>query len=287
MPTLASQATATARPTTQLFDNPLPEKLRTVVTRRGGAGTVQFTLTDRDGRPLDLTAITGSGAPVDGPPVRIFLGELGGQGSLITLDGAIGDAAAGLVTASITTPSVIAAGVYRADIAPYDGAGYTVASTWTLVIEKEVGESDSGPPSLVEIRLFLRDSSSAESRLLDELAFDDAEIALALRHPIDYYNETNPPLYPHYDTTNFPFRYNWIEATISVLFRIAAEFYRRNDMQYQASGVAVNDLNKAQVYSDEADKRWAQYVAWVRSNKVMRNAEGGFGILPSAYSYLW
>lgn len=142
-----------------------------------------------------------------------------------------------------------------------------------------------GPPSIAEIRLHLRDSSPAESYLLEHLMFDDAEIALAIARPVMYWNEIPPPLDVVYNTQTFPFRYHWLEGICANLFMMVAEQFRRNQLSYSAGGLSVDDQNKEAGYERAGQARWQAYREWVRATKASINLESCYGEVTSSYKY--
>jgi hypothetical protein len=139
--------------------------------------------------------------------------------------------------------------------------------------------------SIAEIRLHLRDSAPGESYLLENLMFDDAEIALAIARPVMYWNEVPPPLGRNYSTQNFPFRYHWLEGICANLFMMVAEQFRRNQLSYQAGGIAVDDQNKEGSYERAGQTRWQAYREWVRATKASINLESCYGEVGSNYKY--
>jgi hypothetical protein len=135
-----------------------------------------------------------------------------------------------------------------------------------------------GPPSIAEVRLSLRDSGPAESMLLNNLAFSDEEIAMAIARPVQLWNETPPHLRTyHYTTTTFPFRYYWLEAIAGTLFLLAAEYYRRNNLTYSAANVSVNDLDKEPQYEAAGQRRLQMYKEFVRAKKSELNLNQFYG----------
>jgi hypothetical protein len=78
----------------------------------------------------------------------------------------------------------------------------------------------------------------------------------------------------HYTTRDFPWRYWWLEATKACLFRLAAEFHRRNRLAYQAGGTQIDDHGtRAQEYDQAAEAIWQRYEAWVRQVKIALNLD--------------
>ena len=143
--------------------------------------------------------------------------------------------------------------------------------------------SPVGPPSIAEIRLHLRDTDASESYLLDNVAFSDEEIALAMYLPVQYWNEIPPPIGMH-TTASFPYRYHWLMAIAGYLFLTMAEQQRRNNLAYSAGGVQVNDQNKEPSYEQAAKRRLDEYKEFVRRKKAEINLSNAFGFVGSQYS---
>jgi hypothetical protein len=186
-------------------------------------------------------------------------------------------------------------GVYYAEMAMVSVPALTsqqpcviFSNTFSLVIARSTfGDVNQygGPPSIAEIRLHLRDSAPNESFLLDNLMFDDAEIALAISRPVMYWNEIPPPLDAMYNTQTFPFRYHWLEGICANLFLMVAEQFRRNQLDYNAAGIAINDQNKESSYERAGQARWQAYREWVRATKASINLENCYGEVSSTYKY--
>jgi hypothetical protein len=135
-----------------------------------------------------------------------------------------------------------------------------------------------GPPTIAEVRLSLRDSGPAESMLLNNLAFSDEEIAMAIARPVQLWNETPPNLRKYrYTTTTFPFRYHWLEAIAGTLFLLAAEYNRRNNLTYSAANVSVNDLDKEPQYEAAGQRRLQMFREFVRAKKSELNLNQLYG----------
>jgi hypothetical protein len=178
------------------------------------------------------------------------------------------------------------AGIYAAEITVFDSDNLPVFSNqFYYVVNRSIGQQTwvaNCPPSIAELRLHLRDSGAKDNPLLDAQQFDLAEMALAIERPILYWNESLPSV-QKYTTTTFPYRYNWMEAAIGELYRIAAHFYRRNNVPMQGGGFTVNDLNKSAEYEAIADKKWQEYQRWALQMKVSINARSMVGIYSPGY----
>lgn len=141
-----------------------------------------------------------------------------------------------------------------------------------------------GPPSIAEIRLAIRDSGGEDNlwRALEE--FDNAEIALCIRRPVEAFNELPPPISIRFTTTNFPYRYYWLQGIIAHLYLLAARHYRRVHLPYQSAGLTVMDKAKADEYERTGLQTWQEYMQWARYIKVQLNMNEGYGEVQSPYS---
>jgi hypothetical protein len=207
--------------------------------------------------------------------------------------GEVTNACNGKVRVNITDKT-ICPGVYWAEIAVCDDEGCPILSNvFRLVIERSLwaqlfpkrAKLHFGPPTLAEIRLHLRDSSAEESLLLDHIRFDDAEVALAIVRPIEYWNEIPPPLQPA-TTANFPHRFHWMDAIAANLFLMVEEQFRANNLSYSAAGVQVNDQDKEQNYARAAERRWASWKEFVKRKKSQLNLDQCWGEVASGYQYV-
>jgi len=137
--------------------------------------------------------------------------------------------------------------------------------------------SCSGPLTIAEIRLAIRDKCVEDNFLLDNVEFSDTEIAWAIRRPVEYWNEQPPPLRPCYTPANFPYRYNWTVGVIGELLRIAGPHYERNRLRYSAGGLSVDDKDKANFYTNLGDRYIQEYREWVQQKKYSINVGNAFG----------
>jgi hypothetical protein len=146
----------------------------------------------------------------------------------------------------------------------------------------EVGESlqTGNMPvglSIAEIRLVMRDRCPADNFLLDRVEFSDTEIAFAIRHPIDMWNDTPPPLQPRYTVNDFPYRYYWSDAAVGELLTIAGHNYERNRLQYAAGNLSVDDKDKAKYYTETGRAMIETYRIWMLNTKKALNMQLAYG----------
>lgn len=304
----------TANPTTRVRNIPLTEKVRAVEVKQGEPATIEFDLRTADGKALNLTeygfeeaqsssSSAGSGdsspsssssAAEETPEIRLLVGEfIGGSSTpLVETTGEVVAAAKGKVRATVPTTITDCAGIYAAEWGVHCGGepadGVSVSDRFYLHVQRGLRGRNAhngkrrGPPTASEIRLHLRDTAPEESYLLDHLSWDAAELAEAIASAVDVWNEMLPPIRT-YTTQNYPYRLAWINGVIAILFRMAAEWYQRNDLQYAAAGTQVADMRKWQWYKQEGDKRWQEYKDWVQKQKIAVNLNGGFGGVGSDY----
>lgn len=272
-------------------------RMRAVNITQGQAATIKWQMHNRDGVPVDLSACEVS-TPENQIKVVFRMKEqiaLGNQNPIQSLEATVTDTDKGEVEVELTPNMVGIPGIYYGEMALvsvetgnearpnviFSNLFYVIINRGTFGSEGQAG----GAPSIAEVRLHLRDSSPNESFLLENLMFDDAEIALAIARPVMYWNEIPPPLDQTYNTQNFPFRYHWLEGICANLFLMVAEQYRRNQLQYQAGGIAVDDQNKEANYERAGQARWQAYREWVRATKAAINLESCYGEVTSNYKY--
>jgi hypothetical protein len=140
-----------------------------------------------------------------------------------------------------------------------------------------------GPPSMAEVRLELRDYPEV-NRLLDNYEFDEAEILHAALRCVDYFNEVPPELDQRFDSSNFTWRYHWMEGIVYHLLQVAISWLDRNKLNYSAGGVQVDDLGRSGPYIAHMQMRKQKWEEWVKRTKTRLNAESGFLSLGSEYN---
>jgi hypothetical protein len=293
-----------------LHGTSLRTKLRSVSLQQGQCVTIEWTLHDRNGKPVDLSGcvsvsessssaaegedLPSSSSAAAAPPevrfrIREFISTNAGRHAYQEVTAEVVDPAYGRVRAELTKAQTKLAGVFFGEMALMqtndDGTQCVILSNvFYLIINKGLYGSDKfrGAPTIGEIRLHLRDSHPEESYLLDGLAFDNAEIAQAIARPIEYWNEVPPPIRT-YTTITFPFRFHWLEAIIGELFRMAEETQRRNQLSYSAGGINIDDMNKERNYGNAALIRLQAWKDFVRMKKASLNLQDAIGEVGSPY----
>ena len=193
--------------------------------------------------------------------------------------GTVERAEAGLCRFQLSEPLVRCPGVYVLEIGFLDQAGQLLFSNRVyLLVERGLfGElARGGPPTFQEIKLAVRDSAPEDSYLNEQVEWDLAEVCDAIVAAVRYWNEAPPPV-ARRNTSTFEFRENWKTAILARLYMMAAASYRREAVQYQAAGVALNDKAKAPEYERRGQELEADFRGWVKVTKVRFNMEAGFG----------
>lgn len=255
----------------------------------GGRKQIVFNLTDEAGGSIDLAA-----EPVNEPAgepkfgvqkqlaagtVKIRLvakGDLSDGNAYFDLEGRIipdGDCK-GMVEFLLSAEQTQCPGIYLAEVGRF--AGEYLVDVWPcyIAIEPTVYQQlrGHGPVTIPEIRLHLDDVSPGDISLLDANEFEDVQILFAIREIVDLWNETPPPVCT-YTVDTFPFRHHWVEGVIAKLYSIRAHKYRRNQLNYQAGGIAIDDQNKSAEYQAIADRMMMEFKAWMMQEKIRQNIE--------------
>jgi hypothetical protein len=134
----------------------------------------------------------------------------------------------------------------------------------------------SGPLTIYEVRIALRDTDPALNNLIDAYDFQDHEIAFMIRKALDIWKETPPHTVAPYTINDFPFRHHWIEVTVGQLMIMASDWLRRNDLDYSAAGLTIKDTAKWPYYLKEGQRRIDEFKAWAIQTKYTINIDGGF-----------
>jgi hypothetical protein len=250
---------------------------------------IVFKLMDAEGRPIDLreeqpnppatTPAFGTEPPAQGANVTIRLrartGEMYGPvhfditGTLLQ--------ERGFVQFLITEDQTQLPGAYLAEIGRF--AGTFLVDTWPVlvVIEPSVFQAEVGvgPVTIPDLRMALLDNNDGTdgapfNNLLTDVEFSDVELATAIRRVVDMWNETPPNVY-YFTTSDFPYRYWWIQGATAIALRSAAARYRRNRLAYQAGGMSIDDQSKADEYEQTSMQRMSEFKEWMMNEKVRIN----------------
>ncbi len=262
-----------------------PNLFKVVRVPCGARFQVVFRLTDDQGKPVNLTTEQLT-APAEEPKfgnepvltakvarVRFLAKDDYSTGRpRVDVDGKILTDCPGSVEFLLDEDQTNRPGIYVAEVGLY--AGDYLVNRWQcyLCIEPSVFANIRGHGALTipEIRLGLDDLEVGEVSLLDGLEFQDVQILHCIRQVVDLWNETPPPV-GHYTASNFPYRYHWIQGTMALLYRMAVKKYARNQLNYQAGGISIDDQNKMKEYDAIAEQLMGEFVAWMTREKYRRN----------------
>jgi len=137
-------------------------------------------------------------------------------------------------------------------------------------------QGNDAPMTDMEVRLFLGDSDPAANILLDDFEFSPEEIRTAMNLAVDKWNDTPPDIY-RMDYDEFPYRSILLLGVSANLLAIAAHKYRRNSLQINAGGTAVNDQDKSREYDAAASRLREEYLHAIRTKKRELNSHLGWG----------
>ena len=276
---------------TRIYCRDIPGKMRAVAVRRNQLAKVQLQILDDNGDPINLTTLCDD--EDRSLAVRLVEAVTGvGECGALEAEGTEVAPATGTIEFEVPKAVTKASGVYLCEAAVIgedddEEERVVVSNTFYLLVERGLfgnEGSNYGPPGLNEIRTNLRDQPEL-NRLTDEFDFDLSELCEGLVRTVNQWNSMPPLLGFGYNTQNFPWRNEWLDSLTAYLFGMAATYFRRNHLPYQATGLAVDDLNKFKEYEAAWMAMRDKWENWVRANKAQINMENGWGILGSAYDY--
>lgn len=277
-------------PITRLDRCPVHEKLRCHVIEAGRRVKLLWGFADDAGMPINLgvdnsgdSDSVSSSNSVEYPytfelRIREVTNAMPSSNPVVAVSVSIDDAISGAVSSDYL-PEVITntPGIYQEEWGVYE-AGYLIfSSKCFLFVNRGLFSSasnqnqlETGPPTLDEIRLSMRDHVT-ENQLLQNYEFDAAEIVQAIVRPLQYWNELPPPIQPLATTITFPFRELWLQGIQAYLLETAAHHYRRNHLPYSAGGVSVDDRQKDNPYTQAHMRLRAQFEKACQTKKIEIN----------------
>lgn len=286
---------------TRVDGRPVLTKTVAVSTSQGMAPVIEMVLRDFEGRPINFTSCGftdySSSSSSAGPQGRVVLKAkevfaANSDAPLINVEGLFINAAAGVVRARIPASATLNNGIFEGNWGVLSAEGELLTSNkFYLVVEnsqfaKPSALQNSGMPSVETIRVYLRDSGPADNPLLNTLEFDLSEICEAMIVCVQYWNTMQPPIRLKFTTLNFPETSAIINGIMGELYLAAAKHYRRNQLNYNAGGLSIDDKNKSQEYETIGERMLQDYLKWVRMVKIQINKEAWDGSFSSAYNGL-
>lgn len=286
---------------TRVDGRPVLTKTVAVSTSQGMAPVIEMVLRDSEGRPINFTSCGftdySSSSSSAGPQGRVVLKAKevfapSTAAPLVDVEGLFVSAAAGVVRARIPASATLNNGIFEGNWGVLSAEGELLTSNkFYLVVEnsqfaRPSALPNSGMPSVETIRVYLRDSGPADNPLLNTLEFDLPEICEAMIVCVQYWNTMQPPIRLKFTTLNFPETSAIINGIMGELYLAAAKHYRRNQLNYNAGGLSIDDKNKSQEYEAIGERMLQDYLKWVRMVKVQINKEAWDGSFSSAYNGL-
>lgn len=279
----------------QYQDCPILDRLKAFEVQQGTSPTLEHVFRDKNGKPIDLSELIGdsdSASTSDTPKgsVEARVREYLGTG----LDGVCDvlweypvtspEPGAGIVRFEIDDDLTDNAGIYEVNWALKNPAGKILTIDRSIMsIERSLFApmpqlaARLGPPTLMEIRMTIRDSVTT-NLLTEEFEFGAEEIMQCIYRPISEWNST-PPLISKYTTKTFPHREYWLKAINGYLHETAAAFYRRNTQQYTGGGMTKSDLDREKEYTTAARVLIMEWREWMLGFKRTQNARAFVGYM--------
>lgn len=244
---------------------------------------LDFLFTDDAGNPQDLDNLPGIG-------FKAYIRESVSHGQVRECAVSVENADKGMLKIHISPEDSRNPGIFNGSVICYpENSPNSVIKEcpFYLYITYGINSSDTrGPLSLIELRLYLRDTSPEENLLIDGLNFTDEEILLATKLTIQKFNEMPPrEAFPSFNSSNFPFKSILMDGVLGQLFFMAAEYHRKNNLQYSAGGVSLNDKNKEPNYMQIGTQHWQEFMQNAKAEKVKLNMENGWDIISSPYAW--
>jgi len=247
-----------------------------------GTGSLQL----RDpttGAPVDLSNYApeeGSSSSGDVDEILIVIKEMPEDVSVWSSIKAtiVAPAAAGGLTFDYNEHITRQGGIFTAEAQLFANSHMRHTYPFFFIVTPDLASREGTQLTISEIRMSIRDVDPEANFLLDALEFSRQEIALCMRRCVDYWNESLPPV-SYYKTTDFPYRYQYSRAVVAQLYFMAAQHKLRNDLNYSAGGVTVQDTSNFEKYQKMSDQLWDEWKQWVKDKKLNINIMGGFGYL--------
>jgi hypothetical protein len=272
---------------------PVLGKRRTILAEKGVCIPARWTAKGRSGSTVDFSpyfSANEESASVggDGSAVVRF-GSCDGFGNIYEIDAEVTSPTSGWINFTPPSEVINTAGLYRLGIGVKDSDDNIVFQENGLFsVEPTLfgdTEQRTGPPTIGELRVFLRDSPQ-ENELLGDYEFDPTEILHAIVQPVMQWNETPPPV-ARFNCATFPFAFHWRQAIIGELLRIAANNYMRNEYQANHGGISGNYKAKHRQYLELAELYSTEWRRFIRAKKAEINAGLFNGSSVSPYSSGW
>lgn len=167
-------------------------------------------------------------------------------------------------------------GYYRLHIVHYNKEGKPVGVyKFGVAVDSLIEPVDDNYTEITSIRAQLADLCGEDNHMLDGLEFSVGDICEAADRCLQQWKSTAPRV-SEYNGSNFPYAELMRNGIIMMLLQSICHLLGRNDMTYQAEGIAVN-LEKRLTYYNQL---MAQYQTLWRSGMAqMKNEENAYAFI--------
>jgi hypothetical protein len=131
-------------------------------------------------------------------------------------------------------------------------------------------------------RLFLRDFGEF-NRLIPGQESSDIMMMIATEYALEDFNTTPP--FTNYSLANVPSLSVLMDGTIIRILRSSGLLQSRNRLNYNNGGLTVAISDKSGDYQSWIASFVNEYERKKREVKISQNIAGGFGFVPSEYSF--
>jgi len=306
-----STDTTTVSQSEDLYYGCVPyDKSNTVVVDGGYPAVVDYTITDSNGNPVDLSAWFDENNPGgEDDPNGLFVNFCLADFTYTCkkpVPASVLDAKNGKI--QFTLPEFIfgfpciyrfwSAVAKKEDFEASGSALFVAPNQGVLVVEwtpfmmhyKKCPVPHAVVPSLRDIRYFLDDFAS-KNDLLNQVEYSADDIAYALIRPVMQFRD-NPLVVRHYSlyttVATFPWYDPWMRATCAELINVSVKHYGRNKLQSSHGGITGDEKNRDKTYLAWANQLSAEYRQWMSGtiNYLHANLWPAWGSQRTIYS-IW
>lgn len=275
---------------------PALTRIKAFLVDEGVRATLEHVMVNRQGQAVDLTYDNSQSLSGDQSPpgivmrIREHSGLAGDCEQTYEVEGIIVEPETGTIQALLPEAVACEAGLYQVSFAytNIDGEPCLINNAIVSVEKTLFGATTTdtnhtmGPPTIQSLRGQIMDTAT-DNTLLDEVEFSDDQIILAMTKPIQEFNNMNPPLSVRFTAKNFPFRNEWLDASIGYLYQFAAAHYRRNKLNTGGGGMQINDKDKEREYLAASQLMLQQWRDFALQVKVRMNGQEFFGTSAGSY----
>jgi len=121
-----------------------------------------------------------------------------------------------------------------------------------------------------ELRIWATDLPALNT-LVDGVRWSPEDIEQAIINTVDKFNTIMPPTGMIYTPESFPSRSLLATGVWGWLLKGAAVGEASNNLQYSATGVQINDRDKAQVFMEMGNDFWKEFIESAKELKLSQN----------------